>query len=83
MFKVIINTLERRWRRSGVFIANFEYIFIPFSNVSIVDFKQLDVALVGEKLSGLWSPPDTYFSKNFGGLFRYSVPLHQKPQERG
>ena len=26
----MINTLERRWRRSGVFIANFEYILYLF-----------------------------------------------------
>ena len=28
-FKVITKTLERRWRRSGVFIANFEHIPHP------------------------------------------------------
>ena len=35
------NTSEWRWRRSGVFIANFEHIsyFTPCSSVSIVDFE--------------------------------------------
>ena len=45
MFKVNkIKTPERRhWRRSGVFIVNFEHTFstfTPFSSVSIVDFEQ-------------------------------------------
>ena len=40
MLKLTTKTPERRqWRRTGVFIVNFEYIPI-FSDVSIVDFEQ-------------------------------------------
>ena len=42
--KLTIKTPERRQRRrSGVFIVNFEYISY-FSNVSIVDFKQVNLS---------------------------------------
>ena len=38
--KLTIKTPERRhWRRSGVFIVNFEHIFTPCSYVSIVTFE--------------------------------------------
>ena len=49
MFKVNNkNTKRRQWRRSGVFIVNFEPIshFTPFSNVSVVDFEQVNVRVV-------------------------------------
>ena len=37
---------RRHWRRSCVFIVNFEYISHLFS-VSIVDFEQVNVCWVG------------------------------------
>ena len=40
-----MKTPERRhWRRSGVFIVNFEHYFTSFPSVSIVDFKQVSVS---------------------------------------
>ena len=45
MLKVNKKTPERRhWRRSGVFIVNFEHILYFFSSVSIVDVEQVNVA---------------------------------------
>ena len=46
-----IKTPERRqWRRSGVFIVNFEHItFLPCSSVSIINFEQVNTGWV-EKL---------------------------------
>ena len=42
--KLTIKTPERRhWRRSCVFIVNFEHIFTPFSSVFIADFEQVNV----------------------------------------
>ena len=42
--KLTIKTPEQRqYRRSGVFIVNFEHILHLFSNASIVDFEQLNV----------------------------------------
>ena len=52
-----VKTLEKRckiwrqWRRSGVFIVNFEHISHHFSSVSIVDFRQENVSWV----LSLWS----------------------------
>ena len=44
--KLTIKTPERRyWRRSGVFIVNFEHILLS-SRVSIVDFEQVNVSWV-------------------------------------
>ena len=45
MFKVNNKdtTKRRHWRRSGVFIANFEHNFTPFYSVSIVGFEQVNV----------------------------------------
>ena len=38
--KLKIKTPERcQWRRSGVFVFNFEHISTPCSSVSIVNFK--------------------------------------------
>ena len=46
--KITINTPERsQWRRSRVFIVNFEHISHFFFSVSIVDFEQVNV-------SGVW-----------------------------
>ena len=39
--KLTIKTPERRRRRSGDFIVNFEQNFRPFSSVFIVDFEQV------------------------------------------
>ena len=37
-----IKTPERpQYRRSGVFIVNFEHIFAPCSSVSFVDFEHV------------------------------------------
>ena len=45
--ELTIKTPERRqWRRSCVFIVNFEYISHVFSRVSIVNFKQVNVSWV-------------------------------------
>ena len=45
--KLIINTPARRhWRRSSVFIVKFWTCFTPFSCVSIVEFKQVNVCCV-------------------------------------
>ena len=42
-----IKTPERRkWRRSGVFIVNFEHISHPFPMFLIVDFEQVNVRWV-------------------------------------
>ena len=42
--KLIKTPKRRHWRRSGVFIVNFEHILHIFlSSVSIVDFKQVNV----------------------------------------
>ena len=42
--KLTIKTPEwRHWRRSGVFIVNFEH----FSSVSFIDFKQINASWVG------------------------------------
>ena len=53
--KVIIKTLKRNWRRSGVFIVNFEHV--SHIDVSIVDFEQLiagwELKLVLRLLVGL------------------------------
>ena len=32
---------ECQWRRSGVYIVNFKYIFTPCSSVSIVNFEHV------------------------------------------
>ena len=41
-----IKTSKRRhWRRSGVFMVNFEHYY-TFFNVSIVDFEQVIVSCV-------------------------------------
>ena len=41
--KLTIKTPERSpWRRSGVFIVNFEHYFTSFSSVSIIDFEQVN-----------------------------------------
>ena len=41
--KLTIKILERRhWRRSGIFICNFEHFFTPCSSVSIVNFEQVN-----------------------------------------
>ena len=41
--KLTIKTPERRqWRRSGVFIVNFEHISHLFSSVSIVNFQHVN-----------------------------------------
>ena len=42
--KTIIKTAERHWRRSGVFIVNFEHIWHLFRNVSIVELEQVNVS---------------------------------------
>ena len=43
--KLTIKTPERRqWRRSGVFIVNFEYNLHPFDSASIADFEQVNVS---------------------------------------
>ena len=43
--ELIVKTPERRhWHRSGVFIANFEHFFTPFSCVCIVDFAETNVS---------------------------------------
>ena len=43
MFKVNVKTSERRqWRRSGVFIVNFEYISHLCSSVSNVSFEHVN-----------------------------------------
>ena len=48
--KSTIETLEKSMKyvrsRSGVFIVNFVHIFTPFSNVSIVNFEQVNVSWV-------------------------------------
>ena len=41
MFKVNI-----QWRRSGLFIVNFEHISHLFSSASIIDFEQVNVSWV-------------------------------------
>ena len=42
--KVIIKIPEQRyWRRSGVFIVNFEHFYYLFSSVSIIEFEQVNV----------------------------------------
>ena len=33
----------RQWRRSGIFIVNFEHYLTPFSSFSIIDFKQVSL----------------------------------------
>ena len=41
--KLTIKTTERcHWRRSGVFIVNFDHIFTPCSSVSIFTFEQVN-----------------------------------------
>ena len=35
---------RRQWRRSSVFIVNFEYILHFFSSASIADFEQVNVS---------------------------------------
>ena len=41
MFKLTIKTPERhQWRRSGIFIVNFEYIWRPF-DVFIVNLEHI------------------------------------------
>ena len=37
-----LGTTPAGWRRSSVFIVNFEYISHLFSSVSIVNFEQLN-----------------------------------------
>ena len=44
MFKVIIKTPEQRQWHPGAFIVNFEHISQLFSNLSIVDFEQVNVS---------------------------------------
>ena len=45
--KLIIKTPERcHWRRSGVFIVNFEHISHLFPSVFVVDFEQVNVVWV-------------------------------------
>ena len=48
--KLTIKTPERgHWRRSGVFIVNFDYISHFFYSVPIVEFEQVNVS---------WDNPD-------------------------
>ena len=35
-----------QWRRSGIFIVNFEHIFTPCSSVSIFNFEQVNAGRV-------------------------------------
>ena len=45
--RLTIQTPEQRhWRRSGVFIVNYEHI--TFSSVSIVNFEQVNADWVGD-----------------------------------
>ena len=37
---------RRQWRRSGVFIVNFEYHFTSCSSVSIINFEQVNAVWV-------------------------------------
>ena len=47
MFKVNNkNTRTTSLTSSGVFIANFEHIFTPFSSFPIVDFEQINANLL-------------------------------------
>ena len=45
--KLKMKTPERRdWRCSGVFLVNFEQLFINFSGLSVFDFEQVNVGWV-------------------------------------
>ena len=46
MLKVKSKYIRTKYIRSRVFTVNFEHIFIPFSSISIVDFKQVKVRWV-------------------------------------
>ena len=49
--KLTIKTPERRqWRRSGVFIDNFEH-FTPCSKVPIINFEKVNAGWDGTRLS--------------------------------
>ena len=39
---------RRQWRRSGIFIVNFEH-FTPCFNVSVVKFEHVIASWVGEQ----------------------------------
>ena len=46
--KLTIETPERRhWRRSGVFIVNFEHISKPYSSVCIANFEHVIAGWTG------------------------------------
>ena len=49
--KLTIKTTE--WRHSGIFIVNFVLISTPFSSVSFVDFKRVNVCLI--VIHQIWS----------------------------
>ena len=46
MLKVKSKYIRTKYIRSRVFTVNFEHSFIPFSSISIVDFKQVKVRWV-------------------------------------
>ena len=51
--KLTVKIPERRqWRRSGIFIVNFEHNFTPFSTVSIVNFEQVNAGWDISKIHG-------------------------------
>ena len=66
-----MKTSERRhWRRSGVFIVNFEHISYFFHSVSIVDFEQVnnlswEDVTTSESKVGVFSKLLTIFAKSF------------------
>ena len=39
---------RRHWRRSGVFIVNFEHNFTSCSSVSIINFVQVNAGWLGD-----------------------------------
>ena len=50
--KLTIKKLERRqWRRSGIFIVNFEHISQLISSVSIANFEQVNAGWACPRIS--------------------------------
>ena len=50
-----IYEVSRQWRRSGVFIVNFEHISHPFYSVYIADFHQVNVSWCTRPIHPQWT----------------------------
>ena len=53
--KLTVKTPERQWRRSSVFIVNFEHISTPCFSVFIANFEQVNSGSFKAHFYTLWN----------------------------